>query len=311
MGGTSSPTITVLTPTFNRAHTLPRLYESLVAQSFRDFEWLIVDDGSDDETESLVRGWMAAGDVEIEYRRQPTNRGMHVAVNQGVQAARGTFVSLVGSDDWWVDNALERLVHHWNAIPEAERPRFSGVIGLCMYEDGRLVGDRYPSDPLDCDPVELHYLYRVSGDKQGMLRRDVWRDFPFPFEDLRGYIQDALVWNRMALKYVERHVNEVYLVKHYSAGGLSDRMLELMIQAAPATRQFFLEEAKLPHKLTRRQRTRSNANYIRFSIHSRTGLRRQVREAPSRGAWAVLWPLGAALFLRDRWRMRALARRNR
>ena len=71
------------------------------------------------------------------------------------------------------------------------------------------MGDRYPADPFDCDPVELAYIHKIAGDKHGLLRTDVLREYPFPFEDLRGHVIDALVWNRMALKYDERHVNEI------------------------------------------------------------------------------------------------------
>jgi glycosyltransferase involved in cell wall biosynthesis len=294
-------TITVLTPAYNRAHTLGRLYESLLAQTYREFEWVVIDDGSEDGTEALVRSWIADGPIEIRYHRQP-NRGKHVAVNAGLELARGEYTSIVDSDDWFPPDALERLMHHWSRIPPEQRDGFSGVVGLCAYDDGRIVGDRYPSDPLDCDPAELTYVYRVRGDKQSLVRTSVLREFPFPFEELRGYVTESLVWNRMALKYRERHVNEVVLVKEYRRGGISTRALELQIRAAPATRQFYLEELKLPRRLTRRRRLRSYANYIRFSLHAANGLRDQARAAPSKAAWAGLVPAGAALYLRDRLR---------
>ncbi|MDQ3671858.1 MAG: glycosyltransferase family 2 protein [Actinomycetota bacterium] len=304
------PGITVLTPTYNRAHTLPRLHESLRAQSFSDFEWLIVDDGSEDDTETLVQSWIAAGDLEIRYQRQP-NSGKHVAVNRGAELARAAYTTIVDSDDWLVSNSLERMLACWDGIEPERRPAFSGVVGLCAYENGRIIGDSYPTDPLDCDPVELSYLYRVTGDKHGTLRTDVLREFPFPFEESRGYVAESLVWNRMALRYVERHVNEVFLVKEYQEGGLTSRALELMIRAAPANRQFFLEEVRLPHKLARSKRVRSFANYIRFSFHSRAGLRSQLGAAPSKVAWAGLLPLGFGLYLRDRLRMARASHRTR
>ncbi len=297
----SGPVVTVLTPAYNRAHTLPRQYESLLAQTFRDFEWVIVDDGSEDDTEILVRSWIDAGDVEIRYRRQP-NRGKHVAVNRGVDMARGEFTTIVDSDDWFVQNALELLLGHWNGISAKQRPGFSGVVGLCAYEDGRVIGDRYPRDPLDCDPAELTYIYGVSGDKHSLLRTDVLREFPFPFEDLKGWVSEGLVWNQMALKYRERHVNEVVVIKEYRADGISVNALELLIRAAPATRQFFLEEARLPRPIPFRRRVRSHANYIRFSLHAGTGIKEQAAVAPSKLAWLMLFPVGFALYVRDRGR---------
>jgi glycosyltransferase involved in cell wall biosynthesis len=298
------PVVTILTPAYNRADTLPRLYESLLAQTVDGIEWVVVDDGSKDGTEALVAQWITAGRVPIRYLRQE-NGGKHVAVNRGVELARGEYTAVVDSDDRLTPDAVEVLLDHWGGIPEDDRPRFSGVVGLCSYDDGRIVGDPYPIDPLDCDPAELTYVHRVSGDKLGLLRTEVLREYPFPFEEVRGYVTEALVWNRMALRYTERHVNDVVLLKEYREGGISDRALELLVAAAPATRQFFLEEARLPHAMPLRSRARSHANYVRYSLHAGVGVRRQLAEAPSRAAWIVAFPVGTFLFLRDRRRLGA------
>ena len=306
MSEPSPPTITVLTPAYRRTDPLERLYESLLAQTYRDFEWIVVDDGSGEEVGRLVESWVAAGEIDVVYRWQE-NRGKHVAVNRGVELARGEFTTIIDDDDRFVENALERLLHHWREMPEEERQGFSGVIGLCVFEDGTLVGDRFPSDPFDCDPVELAYVYKVAGDKHGLLRTEVLREFPYPFETMRGFVVDALVWNRMALKYRERHVNEVVTVKDYRADGITARERSLLIRSAPATSQFFLEESQLPHPLTLRKRARSYANYARYSLHAGRGLVEQSRAVRSKVAWAAALPVGAVVYAADRVR---LARAN-
>jgi glycosyltransferase involved in cell wall biosynthesis len=293
-----TPAITVLTPTYNRALTLPRLYDSLAAQTFRDFEWLVVDDGSEDETEALVSRWSEEGKIAIRYAKQ-ANAGKHVAVNRGVELARGAYTTIVDSDDWLVPNALERLLHHWHQIPEDERAAFSGVVGLCAYEDGTVIGDPYPADPLDCDQAQIVYQYGVTGDKHSLLRTEALREFPFPFEEVRGWVVEALVWNRMALMYRERHVNEVVMIKEYQRGGISDRGLELQIRAAVSTRQFYLEELLLPHRLRWKRRLRSNVNYVRFSFHAGIGLSEQAAAAPSKLTWLASLPVGFAVHRRD------------
>jgi glycosyltransferase involved in cell wall biosynthesis len=296
-GVETAPLITVLTPTYNRAHLLGRVYESLLAQTFPRFEWIIVDDGSQDDTEMLVKSWIDKGTLQILYRRQ-ANLGKFAAVNRGVELARGEYTMTVDSDDWLVPDALERLLAHWHAIPDAEQHAFSGIVGLCAYEDGRIVGDPFPSDPLDCDPAELTYVYGVAGDKHSLLRTAVLREFPFPFEGA----SEGLVWNRMALKYRERHVNQVVKIVEYQPGGLTDDSLKLQIRTPLPMRQFFLEELRLPHHLSFRRRLRSYANYTRFSLHARTGVREQAREAPSTAAWVLVAPLGTLLYFRDRLR---------
>lgn len=297
------PTVTVLTPAFNRAHTLPRLYRSLVAQTHRSFEWIVVDDGSSDGTEQVVSKYRAADEIDVRYERQP-NSGKHVAVNRGAELARGAFTTIVDSDDWLVPDALRLLLRIWARIPDDQRANFSGVVGLASYEDGAVIGDRFPADPLDCDPAELSYVYRVRGDKQSLLRTDVLREYPFPFEGTRGLVPEGLVWNRMALKYKERHVNEVVLIKEYQSGGLTARALELQIQSAIATRQFYFEEARLPRPLGLGRRLRSHANVARFSFHAGIGVRAQVRQARSIFGIAGL-PAGYAVYRADRRRLRA------
>ena len=271
---------------------------------------MIIDDGSADHIKSLVESWVASGELDINYRWQ-ANQGKTAAVNRGIELARGRFTTIIDDDDRFVENALGRLLQHWQDMPDHEREGFSGVVGLCAFEDGRIVGDRYPADPFDCDPVELAYIHKIAGDKHGLLRTDVLREFLFPLRDLRGHVIDALVWNRMALKYDERHVNEIVTIKEYRPEGITARERELLIRGAPATSQFFLEESQLPHPLPRRTRLRSYANYARYSFHAGAGLRRQAQEVSSKTAWGALVPLGFGLYVRDLWRMAVLSRRTR
>jgi len=305
---TCFPTISVLTPTFNRAGTLGRLHDSLVAQTRRDFEWVIIDDGSSDETPALVDVWRSQGAIDIAYEWQ-ANRGIHVAWNRGVALARGEFITVVGSDDWLVPNGLELMLEWWNTIPESERESFSGVVGLCADPAGRVLGELYPEDVFDCDPAELLHIYGVRGDKHSMLRRDVYCEYPFPYADDPSvhWVPSQLVWNRMALRYRERHVNEIIKIVEYQRDGLSARSQMLPLESPLAMRQYLLEELRLPHRVPKSRRLRSYANYVRFSLHAGTPFHAQIADAPSQLAWALLAPLGLMLYLRDHFRLHRLA----
>jgi hypothetical protein len=293
----SVPKISVVTPTYNRAYVLGRVYESLVSQSFDDFEWIVVDDGSTDGTEELVRAWAAEGKLDIHFRWQE-NTGQYAAVNRGVEIARGEYITLLDSDDWFLPDTLEALLEMWYSIPESERPGFSGAVGLCAYEDGRIVGDRYPEDPLDCDQAELYYLHGVQGDKHSLLRTEVLKAYPFPYEG--EVVWPGIVWNRMALKYRERHVNRVVKILDYQETGLSNRALEIQVGSPLPMKQYYLEELRLPHRLPLERRLRTTANYSRWSFHCGIGLGKQLTDAPSKLGWAALLPLGFAVYLNDR-----------
>jgi glycosyltransferase involved in cell wall biosynthesis len=295
---TPSPTVSVFVPTYNRAHLLGRVFESLKAQSFKNFEWIIVDDGSRDNTSELVTDWQRTAPFTIQYQRK-ANGGKHTTINRGVELARGEFMVILDSDDWLAPNALERMLELWQAIPTTEQAQLSGVVGLCAHPDGQVIGDRFPQDPFDSNAVDLTHTHQIHGDKISLSRTNVMREFPFPFQDLRGLVTEALVWNRIAQHYQERYVNEIFAYKEYLEQGLTDRALELQIQAAPATRLFHLELSQAKQKLSWKIRLKSLANYVRFSLHAGHGPLETLIDSDSSFKCLLMLPLGLALFLRD------------
>ncbi len=172
-------TFTVYTGTRNRAHTLNRPYDSLRSQTFRDFEWLVVDNESTDGTPELIARWQAEADFPIRYIRH-ANEGHHGSSNVAVQEARGEFFLTLDSDDAAIPEALERFLAIWNDIPADRRDRYSAVTGLAVDENGDPTGDRFPTDILDSNTTEMRYRYKVIGEKWGFQRTDVMRAHPFP-----------------------------------------------------------------------------------------------------------------------------------
>jgi len=305
--GAQKPYITVLTPTFNRAGLLPRVYQSLLAQTQKEFEWLIVDDGSTDGTKDLVREWAKHSPFPVRYLWQE-NSGKHVAVNRGVALAQGDLVLILDSDDWLVPNAIERVHYWWNSIPEAQRAEFAGVAGLCAFPSGLLVGTAFPKQVLDSNPIEIRVRYKVKGDKCEVWRTDVLRNFPFP-EDLGRFVTEGLVWNRIARRYKVRFVNEIWKITEYQHDGLSAKSLELRAGSPRAARVYYKEFAETSEvKIPILRRLREYANYTRFSCHAHVSLLGQAREARLKLLWFWASPLGILLYLRDRIKLRARQR---
>lgn len=296
------PTFTVLTPTFNRERTLGRVHASLEAQSFRDFEWLVVDDGSSDGTESLVRDRTGGSSFPIVYLRQP-NRGKHMALNRGVEHARGRFCAVLDSDDWYRPEALERLLAAWASIPEPGG--FAGVEARCAYGDGSLIGDRLPCQVLDSDMYELRYLHGIRGDTIGMVRTDVLRRYPFP--EREGFVTEARVLNRIAQHHRTRFISEVLAHKEYVPGGITNEGTTAAgrIRRSQLSVEYITELLALGRPMRHGLRYRAYANLVRNSLHGERGWGAQRRSVPSSGWWLAAAPAGLLLYLRDR---RALAR---
>jgi glycosyltransferase involved in cell wall biosynthesis len=193
VGMTDTPIFfTVLTPTYNRAGTLHRVYESLSRQTFRGFEWVVVDDGSTDNTHESILDWQARADFPIRYFWQ-NNQHKKTAFNRGVREARGKLIVGLDSDDEMPPDALAIFKEAWESIPPARRESYVAVTGLCARPDGSIVGDRYPQDVFDSTAVDVYFRYRVKGEKFGCMRTDILRTYPFP-EDVAGFVPESLVW---------------------------------------------------------------------------------------------------------------------
>lgn len=304
-GHVSRFTFTVFTPTYNRARTLRRVYESLSAQTCRDFEWLICDDGSTDDTRRLVAGWVGEAAFPIRYVWQE-NQGKHVAINHGVAEARGDLFLIFDSDDACVPHALERFKHHWDSIPHADQHRFTGVTALCIDQHGKPVGGRFLQDPTDSDSIEVRYRLKVRGERWGFHRTAVLRDFPFPFVGEKTYCPESLVWTAIARRYKTRYVNEALRIYHFHerSDQITDRgRVARNAKGLGAWHRCVLNDHFSWFRVAPLEFVYSAINYVRYSLHVGGGLAEALRQlqAPGPRLLACLaLPFGVGVYLRDR-----------
>lgn len=208
--------ITVLTPTYNRAKLLERLYQSLYQQTYQDFEWIVVNDGSKDNTDEVVQSFVAEKKINILYIKQE-NGGKHRAVNRGVKEANGELLFIADSDDWLLPNSLETVVEMYQDI--ANDHSFAGVCGLDVYADGTVIGGGMPQDVIDCNAIDIRMIYHVDGDLKEVFKTNVLREIPFPEIEGEKFCPEVVVWNRIAKKYKLRYFNKpIYMVEYQSEG---------------------------------------------------------------------------------------------
>ncbi len=286
---------TLFTPAFNRRHTLLRLFESLEAQIFRDFEWLVVDDGSTDGTGTFLRELESRASFPLRYYYQ-ANRGKHTASNRAVDLAAGEVFATLDSDDALLPQTLERLAFHWRSIPAERRHEFSGVTCLCQRQDGTILGDSFPAHSgdggvLDSDPIAM-MVFGLAGDKWGFHTTDIMRQYRFPEFEGERFIPEGLVWNRIGSKYRIRYVNEPLRRVYFDEQDcLSRRSIEIRSRSPRGAQLFYLEQSRLAP--TARLKSKAMINYIRFSLHGRLSI-------AIRPSTLMLFPAGLALWLRDR-----------
>lgn len=158
--------ITIVTPTFNRAHTLKRAFDSLLNQTFKDFKWIIMDDGSTDDTEDVVRSFQVVSPFVIEYHYSPNKHKFHT-VFDGIKKVETPYFIILDSDDSYPIDAFEILYNECEKVENQEE--YISVMGLSGDEEGKVVGDEYPNGGFDGSIFEMRYKYKVRGDKNGMF----------------------------------------------------------------------------------------------------------------------------------------------
>ena len=214
-----SHTITIFTPTFNRRHLIDILYQSLLAQTQKNFEWLVVDDGSTDNTEQYFSDLLTKQQpFPIRYIKQE-NGGKHRAINNGVKNAAGELFFIVDSDDYLTENAIDKI-NQWVATLD-DSHKWAGISGLKGYSKDSVVGQHSKATYIDAKNSERR-KYNLLGDKAEVYFTDILKQHPFPEILGEKFISEEIVWNAIARDdYYLRWFNEIIYICDYLDGGLT------------------------------------------------------------------------------------------
>ena len=204
--------ITIITPTYNRAKTLPKVFESLLNQSFKDFLWIILDDGSTDNTEKVVENFQLLNPFfEIIYKKDK-NRHKFLTVLEGVKMVKTPYFMVVDSDDAYPEDALETLISEVEKIENQDD--YISVMGLSADENGKIVGNQYPNNGFDGSIFEMRYKHKVWGDKFGIfITKTYQREISgkdFSQYEGKGYFPQSVIFNEYDAKGIKtRFVNKI------------------------------------------------------------------------------------------------------
>lgn len=217
--------ITVFTPTYNRAYLLSRCYESLTRQTNKSFLWLIVDDGSSDETEELVNRWSDEDIIEIHYYKQE-NGGKQRAHNLGVELCYTELFICVDSDDYLTDNAIESFIEKWYNIKE--KNKISGIVAMKGTDSNHPLGNYLPTS-LECSPLnKLYSKYGFKGDTALLLRTDVLKKYPFFIAEGEKFIGEGYIYQQIDQKYSLYLLNKILCICEYLDDGYSANVKKLI-----------------------------------------------------------------------------------
>ena len=265
--------ITVFTPAYNRAKELVRLYDSLLTQDYADFEWLIVDDGSADNTKEVVDSMILEGKINIRYIFQE-NRGKSMAVNHGIDEAAGDVFFCIDSDDYFLPNVLGRVAQEWETIKDD--PEIAGL-GFLHYHVGTtdVVGTAFPTDGMTDTYYGIYNIHKVTGDKQLIFKTDVMRANKFPEYPGEKFVPEALVYNRISGKLKMKFFNTAIVYKEYLASGYTAGYFRLCKRNPKAQCLFYKELYALQPSLY------NAAAYDMYCMYAGKKMTEAVKEHPA------------------------------
>ena len=291
------PFISILTPTYNRGKLLLPLYESLKNLTFEDFEWLIVDDGSEDDTEQYALSWIAHNienaEFPIRYIKK-SNGGKHTAINRGVREANGELILILDSDDTLPADSLATIAHYYEQCKGYKD--CAGVCGLMAHHDGQLIGTGFPKEPMYESALQFRYAEKgnVTGDLLEVYKTSVMREFPFPEIENEKFCPESLVWNRIANKYKLFCFNKVVYYRDYLEGGLTSKIVRIRMNSPIASTMTYAE--MLDYNISLKWKIRSAINYWRFKYC----ITNKSLKAPAvKWYWKAFQIIGLIMHLRD------------
>ncbi len=301
------PFATLFVPTYNRLNLLPRLLESVEAQTFQDFELLIVDDGSRDGSYDFLCSYQPRGSFQLRVFYQE-NQGRHIAFNKAFTEARGYLFTTINSDDTLTPNAMERFAYWWEYAQRhyADVPVI-GVEALCAdMETGEIVGPSFPQSPMVADPIEMRFQHGVYGDKVRALRTDIITRYRFPQIPGEKYIRPTYLWYRLGFdrhKYL--YVNEVLSYKEYTREGVTKNRVMTQARSPRGVALHYKEFVQLAYQDGRvpdAELVQHTAEWIRYALYTEPlskVLRETWRESRSKRVWFSAWLRGLRRRQRD------------
>lgn len=294
--------LTVFTPAYNRAHTIGRTYESLCRQTCKDFVWLVVDDGSSDNTRELVESWMAEGNIPIRYIHQQ-NQGMHGAHNTAYRNIDTPLNTCIDSDDFMPDDAVEKILDCWH---KQGSDKYAGLIGLDVTQDGKVIGTSFP-EGMKTTTLQGFYEAGGRGDKKMVYRTDVIKRYPeYPLFEGERYVGLAYKYMLIDQDYELITLNEPLVIVEYQQDGSSFSMYKQYWNNPRGFAFFRKAEMKTTHSLKRKLQVCTH--YVSSCIISRNW--RFLQESPEKLLTFLCIPGGLALYCWIRHKVKSNAKMN-
>ena len=281
--------ITIFTPSYNRAHTLTMLYQSLLRQTNKKFKWLIVDDGSSDNTKELIQSWIDEKELEIKYVYQD-NAGMVAAHNTAHYLIETPLNVCIDSDDYMPDDAVEKILDIWEM---QGGDNYMGIVGLDSYSNGIVIGNRLP-EIHDCRFSEIKTKYKAKGDKKYVLRTDLIKSvLPYPRIENEKFPAPSFLYLELEQKYNFLILNEIICIVEYLPDGNSMNKIKQYKESPNAFALY--RKAKMQYAINYKEKIKNAIHYVSSLLLAKKY--NFTKDNPCKLTTLLAMPFGFVLFL--------------
>lgn len=288
--------LTIITPTYNRAKELNKLYDSLCRQTCGDFKWLIVDDGSTDETTGVVKGFQNSSSFPIDYVYKQ-NGGKHTALNLGISQIDSPLTFIVDSDDYLTEDAVENIKKIYEKYNN--NSAICGYSFLRAFPDGKVNGKLFSENELIGSYIDTRInCDDTCADKAEVYLTRCLQEFPFPEYENERFLSEDLVWIRISRKYKMVHINKVIYIGNYLEGGLTNNRRQHNIKSPLGCMNRAIEF--MQHDIKFKYRIKGCLQYIIYGKFAHISLIKIIKNATDK--WLVFFLLIPGLIIYNIWR---------
>lgn len=284
--------VTIITPTYNRKDKIKNLYESLKHQTTYEFEWLIVDDGSTDNTEELIKDWCKESPFSIRYYKQE-NRGKHCALNLGINKIQTAYTFIVDSDDVLTPNAIAKI--NQDAHKYEDNDSICGLGYLRGYSEEEVIGDYYPENDFIGNFIDIRFRKNINGDKAEVWKTKDLKSCPFPEIKGEKFLGEGYVWCTLALSKQMYFTNSIIYITEYLEGGLSKSGRKLRIMCpigGMMSSKLMMNEA-----FDLKNRIKGTLLYISYAKFAQRGIRYMIQDTKRKDLIISNFLFGNCLYL--------------
>lgn len=211
-------TVCIVTPVYNRRNRMPKLFQSLLEQTIKDFYWLIIDDGSTDGVEDDIEDYINKADFRIEYHKK-NNGGKHTALNMAFKLTNSELTFIVDSDDYILNDAVEAIVEKWLNI--GKRRDICSIIFLKGFNKSTPIGDQFKKDNIFANDIEVRDKHKVRGDKAEVFVTQHLKKYQFPVFEGEKFQGENYVWWQLSFEHDSYYVNKIIYIGEYLDDGLT------------------------------------------------------------------------------------------